>query len=347
MKIIDFGKRMRLDRIQSIFKMHEMEKTNREVARACRVSASTISDTLNLYQHPDKRIWQEMCCYEKAKYVWDMQKARARAKKRFRGHIGDREKRQYVEKKLVEKEWSPEIISRKMPEEIGQTISTNTVYRYVNSNGARLRRHLHEKGKPRKQRIAHRRGRFKQRERPQKKYIDQRPAVINSREEFGHWEGDLVLGPKKGSGYVLLSLIERKTRLKAFIRMPNAEAKNALGYMLAFFLQLPVFARKSITLDNGSEFSIFYMRNLEKTLANFQVYYTETYSPQQKGSDEHSNGRLRRAYPKKTDFAFVPKSELKLEVQKLNDRPMKLHDYKTPQEMFDLELQAAALPIAA
>jgi IS30 family transposase len=288
-----------------------------------------------------------MCCYEKAKYVWDMQKAGARGKKRFRGQIRDVEKRLYIEKGLIDKEWSPEIIKNKMPEEIGKTTSVSTIYRYVKRNSARLKRHLYERGKPRKQRVAHRRGRFKHRERLEKKYIDQRPAIINSRIQFGHWEGDLVLGPKKGSGYVLLSLIERKTRLKVFIRMPNAQAQTTLAYLKAFLMQLPLHARRSITLDNGSEFSVFSMHNLEKTLKNFKVYYTDTYSPQQKGSDEHSNGRLRRAYPKKTDFAFIPNSELKLEVQKLNDRPMKLHSYRTPQEMFNLELRLAELSIAA
>ena len=83
------------------------------------------------------------------------------------------------------------------------------------------------------------------------------------------------------------------------------------------------------------------MHNLEKTFPNFKVYYTVTYSPQQKGSDEHSNGRFRRAFPKKTDFAFVAKAQIKQEVEKLNLRPMKLNGYKTPQEMFDLELKAA------
>lgn len=347
MEIIDKSKRMRLDRIQCIFKMHANKKTNREVARLCRCSASTVSDTLNLYRHPDKDIWEGMCCYEKAKYVWDMQKASARGKKRFKGQIGDFKKRQYVEKGLIDKEWSPEIIAYKMREETGKKISVNTIYRYVKRNGTRLKKHLYEKGKPRKQRVAHRRGRFKQRERIDKKYIDKRPEVINSRVEFGHWEGDLVLGPKNGSGFVLLSLIERKTRFKTFIRMPNATAETTLAHLRAFFIQLPSFARKSITLDNGPEFSVFFMHRLEKTLTNFKVYYTETYSPQQKGSDEHSNGRLRRAYPKKTDFAFVPKSELKLEVQKLNNRPMKLHGFKTPHEMFNLELLVSTLSLAA
>ena len=80
------------------------------------------------------------------------------------------------------------------------------------------------KSKARRQRIAHRRGRFKKKESVDKKYIDQRPEIINSREEFGHWEGDLVLGPKNGTGYVMLSLIERKTRFKTFIRMPENQS---------------------------------------------------------------------------------------------------------------------------
>ena len=348
MEIVDNRKRIRLDRIQSIFKMQELGKTNRQIARLCLCSASTVSTTPSRYSHPDSAIWVAMTCYEKAKYVWDKQKAAARGKKRFRGQICDVDKRLYVEQGLIDKGWSPEIIASKLQEEKGKKIAINTIYRYVKSNGRRLKQYLYERGKPRRQRVTHRRGRFKNKERIDKKYIDQRPGIINSREEFGHWEGDLVLGPKSGSGFALLSLIERETRYKAFIRMPNAEAGTTLAHLHAFFMQLPEYARKSITLDNGSEFSVFFMRKLEKALNNFTVYYTETYSPQQKGSDEHSNGRLRRTYPKGTDFACVSKSELKLAVQKLNDRPMKLHGYKTPLEMFNFELRAGIQqPLAA
>lgn len=347
MEILNDDRRMRLDRIQSIFKLHELGEQNRAIARMCNCSASTISDTLNLYKHPEEEIWAAMSCYERAKYVWDKMKARARAKKRFKGKIRDRVKRDYVEDKLINQEWSPEIISSKIKEELGKSIAVNTVYRYIKSNGGRLKKHLWEKGKARRQRVAHRRGRFKKKEFIDKKYIDQRPEIINSREEFGHWEGDLMLGPKKGSGYVILSLIERKSRKKIFIRMPNAKAETTLGYLRGFFKGLPEYARKSITFDNGSEFSVFLMHKLEKEFPNFKVYYTETYSPQQKGSDEHSNGRFRRAFPKKTDFSFVSKEQIKHEETKLNNRPMKLHSYKAPQDMFDLELKTAALPLAA
>lgn len=349
MEINNIGKRIRIERIQSIFKMHEDSKTNREIARCNWCSASTVSAVLNDYKHPHWAVWAGMSWCEKASHVYCKQQAGARAKKHNKWHIKDEEVRRHVEMGLIDKGWSPEIISAKMPEEIGKKVSTNTIYRYIRRNGARLKCYLYEKGKPRKQRVTHRRGRFSNKERAEKKYIDQRPQEINTRSEFGHWEGDLVLGPKKGSGYVLLSLIERKTRQKAFIRMSDATAENTLAHLRAFFMQLPAHARQSITLDNGSEFSVFAMHRLERIFGDFKVYYTETYSPQQKGSDEHSNGRLRRAYPKKTDFVFVPKSELKLEVQKLNDRPMKLHGYKTPQEMFDIELRlpGSVLPLAA
>ena len=338
MEIRDESVRMRLPRIQSIFKMREAGLTYREIARRNSCSASTVSDTLNKYKHPDAETWSGMCCYERAKYVWDMQRSTARSKKRFRGHICDKAKRNYVEDKLIREEWSPEIISNRIEGAIGKSVSTNSIYRYVKREGRRLRKHLYEKGKPRRQRVTHRRGGFRKREKIDKKYIDQRPECINSRQEFGHWEGDLVVGPKRGSGYVILSLIERKTRFKAFVRMPDAKAETTLAYLLAFFIQLPEEARRSITLDNGSEFSVFSMHTLEEKLSDFKVYYTETYSPQQKGSDEHSNGRFRRAFPKKTDFYLVPKTQIKYETDRLNNRPMKLHGYRTPQEMFDMAL---------
>lgn len=336
-------KRMQIDRLQSIFKMHKLGYTNRYIAQRNKCSASTVSDTLNLYKHPKWDVWQAMSCYEKAHYVFDKQKAAARNKKRFSGALCSLEKREYVDDKLINDEWSPEIISNKMQESIGESVGVSTIYRYVKKSGARLRKHLYERGKRRRQRVANRRGRFKKKEHIVKKYISERPKIINSRKEFGHWEGDLIVGPKNGSGYVILSLIERKTRLKKFIRMPNAKADTTLSYLKAFFMQLPQYARKSITFDNGSEFVPSQMHKLEEQQFGMTVYYTQPYSPEQKGSDEHSNGRFRRRFPKKTDFLFAPKTDISQENAKLNNRPMKLHRFKSPQEMFNREMEATAV----
>ena len=341
MELLNNNKRIRLDRIQSIFKMHELKQKNREIARKVGCSPSTISDVLNVYKHPVEEVWESMTCYEKAKYVFDKQKAKVRNKNRRKGNIKDKRKREYVERRLIEDEWSPEIISAEMKKDINETISTSTIYRYIKYNRPSLRKYLYRKGKVRKQRVAHRRGTLRQKQKAEKTYIDQRPEEVNARLEFGHWEGDLMLGPKKGSGYVVLSLIERKSRLKEFIRMPYAKAETTLAYLRAFFESLPPEARKSLTLDNGSEFSIFYMKKLEQLFPKFKIYYTETYSPEQKGSVEHSNGRFRRNIPKGTDFALVPKELIKFTKFKLNNRPMKLHRYETPQQIFNLELKSA------
>lgn len=347
MEIRNSGERMRLDRIQSIFKMRKIGRTIREIGIGCRCSPSTVSETLNKYKHKCGETWEYMNSYEKAKYVYDKQKAAVRGRRRFKGHIRDAQKREYVEDKLINKEWSPEIISHKIWEEKGLHISTNSIYRYVKKEGRRLKQHLYERGKPRRQRVTHRRGRFRKPQLIEKVYIDKRPESINSRQVFGHLEGDLVKGPQNGSGYVLLSLIERKTRFKEFIKLPNAKAETVLAYIRAFFMRLPHCARLSITFDNGSEFCVSVMHKLEELFPGFKVYYTDTYSPQQKGSDEHANGRLRRAYPKKTEFAFVTNEDIKREVQKLNNRPMKLLGFRTPQEEFNAEVAKISLQFAA
>jgi IS30 family transposase len=166
--------RIRFERIQSIFTMRRQKKTIREISKICACSPSTVSATLTKYRHPDPRTWRGMNRYEKAKYVWDQQKATARSKRRYRGHIADAWMRTYVEEKLTTEGWSPEIISNKLKIEHGKSLSTNTIYRYVKKNRARLTKCLWYKGKPRKQRIAHRRGTLRKHERAEKKRITER-----------------------------------------------------------------------------------------------------------------------------------------------------------------------------
>lgn len=80
------------------------------------------------------------------------------------------------------------------------------------------------------------------------------------------------------------------------------------------------------------------MHKLEDLFKGFCVYYTEPYSPEQIGSDEHSNGRFRKYFPKKTDFSFVSNTMIQHVENTLNVRPMKLLKYKTPKEVFDSKL---------
>ena len=45
------------------------------------------------------------------------------------------------------------------------------------------------------------------------KSIEERPETVNSREEFGHWEIDSVLGKKKDTEPAIMTIVERQTRM--------------------------------------------------------------------------------------------------------------------------------------
>lgn len=332
--------RLSLPRIQSIFLMKKHGKKHREIAEGCNCSASTVSDTLNLYKHPNKAIWELMNLYEKSRYVFERQNSNLKSRERRQGVLEDPQKQDYVHDKLINEEWSPEMIANEMCKDLkDKSLSKGTIYNYIKKNKPELKEYLYMRGKPRKQRVAHRRSRFKVKQRETKKRIDQRPKAVNNRKEFGHWEVDLVVGIKQGSKYVIMSLVERKTRYKHFVRMPNREAQTTLSYLRAFILNQQKGAVKSLTFDNGGEFSVFYMHQLEKHYSGLKVYYTDTYAPQQKGSNEHANGRLRRKFPKGTDFVNVKQEEINRETKKLNNKPMKVLGNKKPAVAFEEELE--------
>ena len=87
----------------------------------------------------------------------------------------------------------------------------------------------------------------------------------------------------------------------------------------------------SITYDNGKEFYGF--KRIEKSL-NTSVYFADPYSSWQRGTNEHANGMLRRFFPKGTDFNDVTDRQLKVAVDKINNRPRKILNYRTPAEVF-------------
>lgn len=168
--------------------------------------------------------------------------------------------------------------------------------------------------------------------------IDERDPKIELREEFGHWECDLVLGKKTKDDEVLLTLCERKTRMFLVIKIPD---KTADSVMAAFKeLRKEYGAKwdqifKSITTDNGSEFAkLSDLEAVSKTL----VYYAHPYTSCDKGSVERHNGIIRR---------FIPKGERidKYSIDDIfgiqmwcNSLPRKILNYSTPEELFDSEM---------
>ncbi len=213
-------------------------------------------------------------------------------------------------------------------------VCTKTLYNYVDLGLMGTRNHhlpekLHRNTK---------RHRIRQNKKKLGRSIEERSPEVNSREEFGHWEADLVIGHKSDNDQALLTLVERKSRQYWMLPIGNREADS----VMESFQKLQesysehfdeVF--KTITTDNGSEFSrLSELEDLTKTL----VFYTHPYTSCEKGTNERHNGIIRRFIPKGRRISdFDAEHISNIEVW-CNSLPRKILGYRTPDEVFEEEL---------
>lgn len=327
-------KRLELAEVQQIFLMRSENKSIREISRLVDRSPSTVSRTLNKYRHPSPKVWLQMTVFERAKYSYDrMVKGRQPDRMWKRQRMRDDFIREYVVTKLLDEHWSPEEISERLSlDHTDKSISFKTIYNFVKHERCDLQEYLTERGTPRRQRVCHRRGRIRQGA-PTKRSIHERPEEVNQRVVEGHWEGDLVVS-KQGEKAAVLSLTERVTRKKLFRLIPNRQAATVAPVLRAILEQLPPEMRKSITLDNGPEFSYSELKVLEEKYPGLKIYFCDPYAAWQKGGVENSNKDLRWYFPKGTNFSDVAKETLAEVEKRLGSRPLKCLKYRTPDECF-------------
>lgn len=110
-------------------------------------------------------------------------------------------------------------------------------------------------------------------------------------------------------------------------KIARVGAVETVQAALALFADVPGFARRSITLDNGSEFTK-HMDNANGL--NLKTYFADPYSSWQRGTNEHFNGRIRRFIPKRTSFTELTDQELYEYVTEINNQPRKRLNWKTP-----------------
>ena len=184
--------------------------------------------------------------------------------------------------------------------------------------------HLRQHAKRRK-----RYGRYDRRGKlPNRVSIQERPQMVEQRQRLGDWEIDTLVG--KGHRGALVSLVERKSRYTLLQPVTQqlanlvAEATISLLYPFADFVH-------TITSDNGKEFAD-HGRIAEALKANF--YFAHPYSAWERGTNENTNGLVRQYFPKKTDFSKVTLSQTKTARDRLNHRPRKCLDFKSPFEVF-------------
>jgi IS30 family transposase len=230
---------------------------------------------------------------------------------------------------------SPEQISgwlrREHPDNEAMQISHETIYRslYVQSRGAlrrELSRHLRTRRQKRQPRGAsrHGQGRGKIKEMVM---ISARPPEVEDRAVPGHWEGDLLLGTR---GNAIATLVERQTRYCQLVALPDGPRAEPVRRALAKSITtLPVQLRRSLTWDQGLELAEHRRFTVD---SGVEVYFCDPHSPWQRGSNENTNGLLRQYFPKGRSLAGVTQPELDAAAAKLNARPRKTLEFRTPAE---------------
>lgn len=180
--------------------------------------------------------------------------------------------------------------------------------------------------------------------RPNKKHlgrsIEERPDCVASRERFGDWELDLVIGANTGHDQVLMTLLERKTRYFRIIRLPDKTSGSVMKALTNLQKEYKdSFSKvfKTITTDNGSEFSS--LSELEKA-AETLVYFAHPYSSYEKGSDERHNGLIRRFFPKGKRVDSLSDDDISMIETWCNTLPRKILQYATPRKLFRQALAA-------
>lgn len=168
---------------------------------------------------------------------------------------------------------------------------------------------------------------------PDRVSIHTRSEEVNQRAEFGHWEGDTVEGLGHQNG--IHTEVERVSRLIGAKKVKAIDSQSALDAQKKIFTPLPKKARKSTTLDNGKETHLHFQLRDDLEM---DTYHADPYSSWQRGTNEHGNGLLRYYFPKGTDFSKVTDEELADVVWELNNRPRKILQYRTAQEVFNEHL---------
>ena len=250
--------------------------------------------------------------------------SRRRKSSRTRPRIRDLLVRRYVEQHL-KLGWSPEQIAGRLPiDHRGKRVSYETIYEFIFKTRRDLTQYLQCGRKHRRKRTDPRNKRVLIRERTG---IDQRPACINDRSEYGHWEGDTAVSRRCTTA--LLVLQERSLGLTLLTKLPRCAPKEMAAAVINRLQDLPAEMRRSITFDNGQENR---HHTTIRDALNIDTYFCEPYSSWQKGSVEHAVGLTRRFWPKKTDYALISDEEIAMVEYRLNTRPRKRFGFLSPLE---------------
>lgn len=245
----------------------------------------------------------------------------------------DQQLRDLVAEKLAW-DWSPEQIAgwfaRTRQQRDGRYVSHETIYRslFIQARGVlkkELTRHLRTQRRMRRPVKATTAGQARG-QIPEAVPISQRPATATDRAVPGSWEGDLLVGTKDSQ---IATLVERRSRYLMLVCTPSKDAPTVTRRLTRQVQHLPDQMMHSLTWDRGTELA----EHKQFTVAtDVAVYFADPQAPWQRGTNENTNRLLRQYFPKGADLSGYTQADLDAVADKLNTRPRKTLDYRTPAD---------------
>ena len=241
----------------------------------------------------------------------------------------DSQLKDFVIERLVEDD-SPEQIAGRLanhppPHLADRSITMETIYQFVyggaeGPDGKLLYKHL-RKGQPK--RIKNYGRKPVKTKIPDRTSIHDRPALVG----YGHWESDSLFGKRNQPVSVQYEKKSLIVRLHKLIDQTARASREAIEDTLEL---LPKSWRQTMTFDNGTE-------NTEHTklkAVGLETYFCDPYRAWQKGGVENANNLIRQYIPKGADLNNYTNRDIKAIQERLNNRPRKTLQYKTPNEIF-------------
>jgi transposase, IS30 family len=242
--------------------------------------------------------------------------------------------------------WSPQQIAGKLPRMKSPTaapdqdlpgqhlsVSHETIYGaiYAMPRGTLRTELVGWLRKSHKTRLPRARGTVRKGRLPNMKSIDLRPPEVAARIVPGHWEGDLIKGAMNRSS--VGTLVERLSRYVMLVKLDGNTAEDVLKGFTRRLKSIPESLRKTMTYDQGSEMALH-----EQLSANLHmdIFFCDPHSPWQRGSNENANGLVREYLPKGMDLSKVTHQQLTAIEHALNNRPRKILNFHSPQEVFSM-----------
>ena len=287
----------------------------KEIAKAINVSPSTVSREIRRNSGV------------RGRYNWETAQANAvQTKRKKPGNRSiDKDVMEEAKRLLVTEQWSPEQISGVLAKD-GKYISHETIYRMIRKDkaeGGTLYKHCRHKLKHRAKPVGSRRISI-----PNRTSISERPAEVDGK-RFGDFEMDTIVG--RGNHGAIVTLIERSTSMLFMRKLKKGKNAKELARTVIHLLSPFKEHVKSITTDNGTEFACHEM--IGKSLG-VTIYFADPYASWQKGAIENANGLIRQYVPKTETFEHVSHQQITKYSKKINMRPRKKLEFRTPHECF-------------